>query len=139
METLKDDILINPTTADIIGQLNEKRALPMGVQDFHEWSDRLIQGAMVGASVASQKFALANMVLHLGPTECFKEDGYFINCLRKYACNEISHAMVVQLKEQAIAEESARLEASKSPEQRAAEAAVAETEKRAGLKVAPEA
>lgn len=112
--------LVSTPTEVISEQLQEKRSLPMGRTEFEEWSDRIIGGAGVQATVVSQKFALANMILHLGPHEAFKEDGYFINQLRKYAANEVAHAIAVELKQKAVDAEKARLEASETPEYKAA-------------------
>ena len=51
-------------TAVIKDQLNEKRALPLGSQEFEEWSDRIISGACIpGATPESIKFALADQLL----------------------------------------------------------------------------
>lgn len=94
----------------ILNQLTERRPLPMGRQEFEEWSDRIISGALIpGATPASQKFALADMLLHLGPTVAFEQDGYFINCLRKFAVNQVADTMRKEIREQ----EKARLEAEK--------------------------
>ncbi len=75
-------------------QLNEKRELPLGRQAFEEWSDRIISGACIpGATPRSIKFALADQLLHLGPTVDFEADLYFIKCLRKFAVNQVADAM----------------------------------------------
>ncbi len=83
--------------ADIKEELLVQRELPMGLQAFHEWADRIIAGAMIPHDQAqtevfieSQKYALANMLMHLKPTECFESDLYFIKSLRKYAVNEVA-------------------------------------------------
>lgn len=54
---------------------------------------------MLTATVESQQWTLANMLLHLGPTEAFKEDGFFINSLRKYAVNEVADAIRREIKD----------------------------------------
>lgn len=74
----------------IADQLTEPRALPMGRQEFEEWADRIISGALVTAEVSSQKYVLANMLLHLGPTESHKPDAFFIHSLRKFAVNQVA-------------------------------------------------
>lgn len=74
----------------ILDQLNEPRPLPMGRAEFEEWSDRIISGALVKADIPSQKFALANLLLHLGPTESHKPDAFFIHSLRKFAVNQVA-------------------------------------------------
>ena len=85
-------------------QLNEKRALPLGAADFHEWSDRIISGACIpGATSESIKFALADMLLHLGPTVDFESDLYFIKCLRKFAINQVADAMRREIRDTAKA------------------------------------
>lgn len=84
---------------DIQDQMLEKRPLPIGKKQFEEWSDRIISGALINATPESLKFALASMLLHLGPTESFREDAYFILSLRKGAVNETAHAMMVEIKE----------------------------------------
>lgn len=80
-----------------IDQMNERRSLPMGRQEFEEWSDRIISGTLLPADPESMKYALATMVMHLGPTESHKEDAYFIHSLRKSAANQVCHAIMTEL------------------------------------------
>ncbi len=96
--------------AVIIDQMNEPRPLPMGKTDFDEWSERIIGGTLLpGGSddpqvfQDSQKFALANMLLHLGPTESHKPDAFFIHSLRKFAVNQVADAVRVELRDKAKA------------------------------------
>jgi hypothetical protein len=85
-------------------ELNQKRALPLGVKEFHEWSDRIILGACIpGATPESIKFALADQLLHLGPTVDFEADLYFIKCLRKFAVNQVADAMRHEIRDTAKA------------------------------------
>lgn len=65
----------------------------MGRKEFEEWSDRIIAGALVQATIPTQKWTLANLLLHLGPTESHKEDSFFIHSLRKFAVNEVADAI----------------------------------------------
>jgi len=90
----------------IIDQLNEPRPLPIGRKEFEEWSDRIIAGAMMkpgdledDATIfkKSQKYALAGMLMHLGPTESHKPDAYFIHCMRKYAINQTAHTLIQEI------------------------------------------
>jgi hypothetical protein len=83
---------LNTPKETIVSQLMEKRILPTGMTEFDQWADRLIAGAMMAADKDSQKFALANMVCALGPTESHKEDAYFIKALIKLAANQIADA-----------------------------------------------
>lgn len=84
---------------DLTQEMLEKRPLPIGRTQFNEWSERIISGSMVDATEDSLKFSLAAMLMHLGPTEAFREDGYFILSLRKAAVNQTAHAMMQELKE----------------------------------------
>lgn len=86
-------------------QLTEPRPLPLGKAEFYEWADRIIAGAMIpgdpGVSseifMDSQRAALADMVMHLGPTESHKPDAHFIHYLRKVAVNQVCHAMKMEI------------------------------------------
>jgi hypothetical protein len=92
-----------PTIPEIKGQLLEPMPLPMGRKEFHEWANRIIDGAMITADPDSQKFALADMLLHLNPTESHKADAYFIHCLRKVAVNQVADAIRKELRDAAKA------------------------------------
>lgn len=96
---------------DITAQMLEPRPLPMGRSQFHEWADRIISGALVSADIRSQKWALANMLIHLGPTESHKPDAFFIHSLRKAAVNETADAMRKEFKAEKDAEIAAQTEA----------------------------
>ncbi len=100
----------------ILDQLNEPRPLPMGLKEFYDWSDRIISGAIVphgddiDASIFndSQRFALANMLLHLGPTESHKPDAFFIHSLRKFAVNQVADTVRKELHDAAKARTAAQ-------------------------------
>lgn len=81
-------------------RLEEKQPIPTGIKEFHEWSDRIIQGAMLPATPESQKFVLANIILNnLSPTTAFESDAYFINMLRKHAANQVADTMRNEIRE----------------------------------------
>lgn len=113
----------------------------MGRSEFEAWSDRIIAGALIQPNavedenreifIASQRFALANMLMHLGPTESHKPDAHFIHSLRKYCINQVADIVRKELHEAAKARTAAE-EAAKSDEQKAAEAAGAATLHRIG-------
>lgn len=84
---------------DMKDGLLERRPLPIGRKQFEEWSDRIIQAAVVEAEPDSLKFALASMIMTMAPTEAFREDAYFILQLRKSAANQTAYAMMAELKE----------------------------------------
>ncbi len=78
----------------IQAEVQQKRALPTGVKEFHSWADRIIQGAGITATVESQKYTLANVLVNsCGPAVAFESDLFFINYLRKSAVNQIAVAM----------------------------------------------
>lgn len=87
----------------INAQLDEVRALPIGRDQFMEWSTRIISGALVDADYDSQRFALASMVLQLGPHEANKPDRHFVSALRKVASNQTCHTMAQEFKAAATA------------------------------------
>lgn len=99
--------------------MTQPMPLPMGRAEFEEWSDRIISGAIIqgaeglivpggtGDDVRSLKFALASMIMHLGPCESHKPDAYFIHALRKGACNQVAHAVIMEYKTEQKAKEDA--------------------------------
>jgi hypothetical protein len=94
---------------EILEQMGEPRPLPMGRKEFHEWSDRIISGALIKGEpeqdpqilIDSVKGVLANMILHLGPTEDHKPDAYFIHAARKGAANQTAITIGTELRERA--------------------------------------
>ena len=83
--------------AVISEQMNENRPLPTTRPQWDEWSERIMAGAMVGATRESQLFALANLLMHLGPTEDHKPDIFFIKSLRKFCVNQVAEEMRQEL------------------------------------------
>lgn len=101
------------TKKSALKDLNERKPLPVGVTEFNDWASRIINLTnLPQVDPEGMAFALATMVLHLGPTESHKEDAYFVHSLRKSASNQIAHAMMVDLKAKATA----RFKASEVPE-----------------------
>lgn len=122
----------------IVSQMNESRPLPMGRKEFDRWAHRIIAGAVIPSGTEtkevfyeSQKFALANMLMHLAPTESHKPDAFFIHSLRKFAINQVADAVRKELHEAAkartkIEEEKKMNEADKGRVQEAPEGVVSE-------------
>lgn len=121
--TTNEDLAIG----DITEAMLERRALPIGRTQFNEWSDRIISGSGVEASKRSQKFMLAETVMHLPPTEAFKEDAYFILKLRKACINETCHAMLTEMKAELEAEK--KLAEATAPKLEAIDGGVLENKK----------
>ena len=99
----KEDLAVG----DLQGELLERKPLPIGKTQFMEWSDRIIKGSLIDAGHESLRFALASMVMHMGPTEAFREDAFFILQLRKAAVNQTSYAIMEELKEKQKLDKSA--------------------------------
>ena len=74
-----------------------KRALPIGVQEFHAWADRIVSKAKLPATPESQKFALANMLMQA--PDAYAKDKYFINGLRKSAANQVADEMRKEIRD----------------------------------------
>lgn len=94
--------------AEIVSQMNGPRPLPIGRPAFETWSDRIIAGACLKPGPddgdealfnISQKWALATMIMHLGPTESHKPDAFFIHQMRKAASNQTAHGFIQEVKE----------------------------------------
>jgi len=86
---------------DLVAALNAKQPLPTGMAAFDAWAERIIANSSLPADPDSQKFALATMLMHLGPTEDWKEDSYFIKSLRKAAVNQVAHAKMSEIRDAA--------------------------------------
>ncbi len=86
---------------EILQQMGEPRPLPKGRKEFEDWSDRIISGACLAESVTaeSQKFALANMLTHIGPTESHKPDAHFIHALHVCCVKQVAVEMVREINE----------------------------------------
>jgi hypothetical protein len=99
------------------------RRLPVGMTEFHEWSDRIIDTCGEFADRNSMKFALATQIMHLGPQKSIIADIYFVRSMQKAAANQIASAVFqeIKLKQQE--------EAKKAAEQAALDAANANVEK----------
>lgn len=105
----------------IIDQMNEPRPLPMGRIELDVWAQRIATGALVPtvhltndelfAFYKGQKFALAQMLMHLGPTESHKPDAYFIHTLRTAAVKQVAWAYIAEVKEEQKAKEEAEKKA----------------------------
>lgn len=100
---------------EISAQMRERRPLPMGKQEFMAWTDRIIAGALVPADVRSQRFVLADMLLHLGPQEDHKEDAFFIHGLRKVVVNQVAFSMREEIKKERDAEAAAEAATAVTP------------------------
>lgn len=74
------------------------RPLPLGRQEFYDWSDRIISQCGDFADAESMRFVLATNVLHLGQQTAYKSDEFFIRTLKKAAANQVSSQIFQEIK-----------------------------------------
>lgn len=102
-------------------------ALPIGVTEFNDWADSILEANPDLPNNDSMRFALATMVLHLEstskvevnllivklqiPTSGIKSKHFFAQSLRKSASNQIAAAAMHELKEKQQAQMKAEAEA----------------------------
>lgn len=92
--------VISTPTSVILDQMNEPRQLPVGLEEFYSWANRIIGGLPVLASADkdSQVFALASMIMTLGPQESHKPDIHFLKSLLKGASNQVAYSVIQEIK-----------------------------------------
>jgi hypothetical protein len=91
----------------LLEQMTRRRALPIGAEDFEAWAWVIIKQASLPSTTESQKFALAEMLMHIKPTEDHESNAYFIKALRKSAVNQVAYAKMTQIRDEAKARLSA--------------------------------
>jgi VIT1/CCC1 family predicted Fe2+/Mn2+ transporter len=89
--------------------------LPVGITEFNEWSDSIIDLSGEYADRDSMKYALASMVIHLGPQRSVVSKNYFVRSLRKAAANQVASQVFqdIKVKQQKQQEEAAKNEQQK--------------------------
>lgn len=87
------------TPVDVIkAQLHEPRALPIGIPEFEEWSNRILSGCCFPAERESQVWALAIMLMQLDPHTDFLPDAHFIKGLRAAAVKQTADGVAQEIK-----------------------------------------
>lgn len=74
------------------------RRLPQGMTESKAWSDSIVKAAGVPDN-DSFRFAIAAMILQLGPLKAFKSKFYFVLALWKGAANQIAGGVMHELKQ----------------------------------------
>lgn len=97
-------------------------SLPVGMTEFVEWSDSIIELSGKFADEDSMRWAISNMIMHLPSTKATASKNYFVQCLRKTAANQIAGQIFVDIKEKQAAAQKAA-EAAQQPQQAEATAA----------------
>lgn len=91
-------------------------AVPTGTEEFHAWADSIIDTyPLPTADVDSIKYALATMVMHLGPTQAYKSKLYFALALRAGAAKQIAGGVFSEIRER---HQKAQAAAAKAAEQK---------------------
>jgi hypothetical protein len=87
--------------------------LPVGMTEFNAWADSIIELSGNYADADSMKFALASMVIHLGPQRSSVAKNHFVRSLRKTAANQVAQAVFqdIKIKQQEAAKAAQQAEA----------------------------
>ncbi len=73
-------------------------ALPVGLQEFYIFSDDIIELSGPYADEDSMRFAIATMILHLGPQKSRISKNHFVRSLRKTAANQVAGQIFQDIK-----------------------------------------
>lgn len=73
--------------------------LPVGVTEFHIWSDAIIALSGKYADEDSLRFALATMIMHADAKHGALPKAYFVSRLRKVAANQVAGQIFQNIKE----------------------------------------
>jgi phosphatidylserine/phosphatidylglycerophosphate/cardiolipin synthase-like enzyme len=75
------------------------KPLPMNIPQFNDWARRIIiQAGLPTNNLETQKFALASMILQTSPTDYFRPDQYYVDCLRKAASDQVALQVMEDIK-----------------------------------------
>ena len=88
----------NLSVGDMREEMLQRRPLPIGKTQFDEWADRIIKASLVEADYESLKYILCERLQHIGPTDAFREDAYFILQLRTIAVKETAFNIFQEIK-----------------------------------------
>lgn len=74
--------------------------VPTGMAQFNNWADSLVDTYWLPtADQDSIRFALASMIMHLGPSAAYKSKRYFVVTLRAAAAKQVAGAVFYEIKE----------------------------------------
>jgi len=83
--------------------------LPLGMAEFDAWAEDVIAlGAFPITDKDSIKFAMATMIMHLGPQSAFKPKFYFVLSVRAGAAKQIAAGKFQEIKAKQQAEATAQ-------------------------------
>jgi hypothetical protein len=93
----------------------QKELLPVGVPEFHAWSERIIEKSALPATSDSQKYALANLLKELPPSCHAETDAYFITRLRTAAVKQVALSESTRIYEERKARQEKQNQADATP------------------------
>lgn len=73
--------------------------LPVGMTEFEEFSNSVIELSGEYADRDSMKYAIASMIIHLGPQRSHVAKNYFVRSLRKAAANQVASQVFQDIKQ----------------------------------------
>ena len=115
----KNQVKIKTTEEQDIAKLQSdlqiRRPLPTGRTQMIGLFERI--KASIDFQIGDEDilFTLYGMILALGPTEAFKEDGYFMLGIRKLAANQVASMLMKELKDKKMEELKKQAEATAKP------------------------
>lgn len=93
-----------------------ERPLPVGMQEFEEFSQRIIAQAGPYADEDSMKFALATSIIHADASKGSIPDKFFIDRLRKAAANQVASQVFQDIKNKQAAKAAQPVEDTTTPQ-----------------------
>lgn len=73
-------------------------ALPVGMAEFNTWSESIIELSGKYADEDSMKYAIATMIMNLGPQRSHVSKNFFVRSLRKAAANQVAGQVFYDIK-----------------------------------------
>lgn len=72
--------------------------LPTGMTEFNAFADSIIELSGKYADEDSMRFAVASMIIHLGPQKGSAPKNFFVRSLRKSAANQVASQVFQDIK-----------------------------------------
>lgn len=88
--------------------------LPVAMPEFERFADSIIDLSGEYADRKSMKWAVAAMIMHLGPQRSKVPKNYFVRSLRKTAANQVAQEYFRVIKEEQLTAQKAAEEANKT-------------------------
>jgi len=97
---------------DQLKTTDELVELPVGMPQFEQWSNQIIEKCGSIADPDSMRYVLATAIMHAPPDASSLPDSYFISRVRKAAANQVAAQVFQDIKiKQQAAQEAAKTQA----------------------------